>query len=207
MEKNLSYGEDYQYIPATSLGSGTGREIRPDLYYHTIQIVNICLVGTPGTDEFVLVDAGMPHSADKIISVAEERFGSGRNPKAIILTHGHFDHVGAIVDLLEHWKDIPVYAHKSELPYLTGEKSYPKPDATVEGGMVAKMSPLFPVEPINLGTSVQALPEDGTVPYMPGFRWIHTTRTYSRACIFIQGSGSGIDCRGRFCYGKTGISL
>ncbi|MFS0644225.1 MBL fold metallo-hydrolase [Siminovitchia sp. 179-K 8D1 HS] len=174
MEKNLSYGEDYQYIPATSLGSGTGREIRPDLYYHTIQIVNICLVGTPGTDEFVLVDAGMPHSADKIISVAEERFGSGRNPKAIILTHGHFDHVGAIVDLLEHWKDIPVYAHKSELPYLTGEKSYPKPDATVEGGMVAKMSPLFPVEPINLGTSVQALPEDGTVPYMPGFRWIHT---------------------------------
>lgn len=174
MEGQFSYGKDYKYIPATSLESGKGKEIKSDIYYHTIQIVNICLVGKPGTEDFVLVDAGMPHSADKIISIAENRFGTTIKPKAIILTHGHFDHVGAIVELLEHWKGTPVYAHQLELPYLTGKKSYPQPDATVEGGMIAKMSPMFPIEPIDLGTSVQALPEDGTVPYMPGFRWIHT---------------------------------
>ncbi len=40
--------------------------------------------------------------------------------------------------------------------------------------MVAKMSPYFPNEAIQLGDRVQVLPDDGTVPHMPGFRWIHT---------------------------------
>lgn len=169
----MSYGSDYKYIPATSIGSGVGIEVLPDLYSHTIQIVNICLVGTPESEDFVLVDAGMPGSADEIISVTEKRFGSDHPPKAIILTHGHFDHVGAIVDLIKYW-GVAVYAHEMELPYLTGKKSYPEPDPTVEGGMVAKMSPIFPNEPVQLGDHVQALPDDGSVPHMPGFRWIHT---------------------------------
>ncbi len=169
----MSYGSDYKFIPATSIGSGVGIDVLPDLYNYTIQIVNIHLVGDPTTKDFVLVDAGMPGSADEIISVTEERFGPGSRPNAIILTHGHFDHVGAIIELVEHW-DVPVYAHELELPYLTGQKSYPEPDSTVEGGMVAKMSPLFPNEPINLGTNVKPFPSDGTVPYMKGFKWIHT---------------------------------
>jgi len=173
MDKNMSYGSDYKYIPATSIGSGVGIEVLPDLYAHTIQIVNICFVGNPEHKEFVLVDAGMPGSAEEIISVTENRFGANCSPKAIILTHGHFDHVGAIVELIKYW-NIPVYAHKVELPFLTGKKSYPEPDPTVEGGMVAKMSPLFPNEPVQLGDHVQALPDNGSVPHMPGFRWIHT---------------------------------
>lgn len=173
MEQEMSYGSDYKFIPATSVGSGVSVIVVPDVYCHTIQIVNICLVGTPDSNEFVLIDAGMPGSADDIISVTEERFGTGSHPKAILLTHGHFDHVGAIIDLVKHW-EIPVYAHELELPFLTGKTSYPEPDSTVEGGMVAKMSPLFPNEPINLGTWVKALPSDGIIPHLPGFRWIHT---------------------------------
>ncbi len=173
MEQEMSYGSDYKFIPATSVGSGVSVIVVPDVYCHTIQIVNICLVGTPDSNEFVLIDAGMPGSADDIISVTEERFGTGSRPKAILLTHGHFDHVGAIIDLVKHW-EIPVYAHELELPFLTGKTSYPEPDSTVEGGMVAKMSPLFPNEPINLGTWVKALPSDGIIPHLPGFRWIHT---------------------------------
>ncbi|RDW15938.1 MBL fold metallo-hydrolase [Oceanobacillus chungangensis] len=173
MDKDISYGNDYKFIPATSIGSGRGLEVLPDLYSHTIQIVNICLVGIPNTKDFVLVDAEMPDSADKIISVIEERFGANSRPKAIILTHGHFDHVGAIVELVKKWA-VPIFAHELELPFLTGKMSYPKPDASVEGGLIAKMSPMFPNEPINLGENVQGLPADGSVPYMPGFRWIHT---------------------------------
>ena len=173
MTDSISYGDDYKFIPATSVGSGTGIEVLPDLYCHTIQIVNICLVGYAGSDDFVLVDAGMPHSAKEIISVVEKRFGENKKPRAIILTHGHFDHVGAIIELVEKW-NIPVYAHSLELPYLTGEERYPKPDTSVEGGMVAKMSAMFPIEPINLANRVQALPVDGTVPFLPEFRWIST---------------------------------
>jgi len=173
MEKDLAYGSDYSYLPVTSIRSGLGVEVRPDIYCHTVQIVNICLVGDPKTGDFVLVDTGMPESAREIISVIEGRFGPQSRPKAIILTHGHFDHVGAVIELVKEWK-VPVYAHELELPFLTGEKSYPEPDSTVEGGMVAKMSPIFPNEPIQLGNHVEALPSDGSVPSLSGFRWIHT---------------------------------
>lgn len=173
MDKEMEYGSDYHYVPATSIASGVGTEVLPDVYNYTIQIVNICLVGKPGTNDFVLIDAGMPASANEIISVAEQRFGADCRPKAIILTHGHFDHVGALIDLVKHWKS-PVYAHELELPFLTGKMSYPEPDPTVEGGLVAKMSPLFPNEPINLGEHVYSLPVDGSVPQLSGFRWIHT---------------------------------
>jgi glyoxylase-like metal-dependent hydrolase (beta-lactamase superfamily II) len=173
MEKELRYGDDYKFIPATSVASGVSVEVLSDLYCHTIQIVNICIVGHPDTNEFVLIDAGMPKSADDIISVTEKRFGTNSRPKAIVLTHGHFDHVGAVIELVEHW-NVPVYAHELEMPYLTGKARYPEPDPSVEGGMVAKISAFFPNEPIDLGGHVQPLPSDGTVPHLPDFRWIHT---------------------------------
>ncbi|RSD21181.1 MBL fold metallo-hydrolase [Mesobacillus subterraneus] len=173
MDKQMSYGSDYKFIPATSIGSGVGVELLPDLFNYTVQIVNLHLVGNPETGDFVLVDAGMPGSAEEIISVTEERFGANSRPKAIILTHGHFDHVGAIIELVQHW-EVPVYAHELEIPFLTGQRSYPEPDSTVEGGLVAKMSPYFPNEPIDLGDNIEQLPPDGTIPHLPEFKWIHT---------------------------------
>lgn len=173
METEMSYGSDYHYLPVTSVESGVGEEVIPDLFCQTIQIVNVCFVGHPENGDWVLVDAGMPKSADDIISAAEKRFGAHARPQAIILTHGHFDHVGGILELVQHW-EVPVYAHEKEMPYLTGKQRYPEPDPSVEGGMVAKMSPIFPIQPIQLGSHVNQLPSDGTIPTMSGWRWIHT---------------------------------
>ncbi|MFT4416129.1 MBL fold metallo-hydrolase [Fredinandcohnia humi] len=173
MDQEMHYGSDYKMLPVTSIGSGIGIQVLPDVFSYTIQVVNFMLVGSPETKDFVVIDAGMPESAEEIISVTEERFGEGSKPKAIILTHGHFDHVGAIIELINHW-NVPVYAHEFELPFLTGQKSYPNPDPTVEGGLLAKMSPLYPNEPIDLGTHIEKLPSDGTVPHLHEFRWIHT---------------------------------
>ncbi|WP_407928594.1 MBL fold metallo-hydrolase [Alkalihalobacterium elongatum] len=169
----MTYGADYKPIPAISATSGEGVEVLQDLYCYNVRIVNICLVGNPNGNNFILVDAGMPGSANEIIATIEERFGANSRPKAIVLTHGHFDHVGSILELVEHWK-VSVYAHPLELPYLTGKKSYPEPDPTVEGGIIAKLSSLFPNEPINLGSHVQALPSNGMIPGMEGFCWVHT---------------------------------
>lgn len=163
-----------RYMPMTSSMSGMIQNGENGVYSLTVQIVNVCFVRVseqPG--DWVLIDAGMPKSADKIIEAAEELFGIGARPKAIILTHGHFDHVGAIIDLVERWQ-VPVYAHQLELPFLTGQQDYPKPDASVEGGLVAKISPAFPHEGIDLGTHVQALNEDGTIQHMDGWKWLHT---------------------------------
>ncbi|MGO4889450.1 MBL fold metallo-hydrolase [Anaerobacillus sp. MEB173] len=172
-QHQMSYGSDYKFIPAISIANGSGVEVLPDLYSYTVQIVNIVFVGEQKGKGYVLIDAGMPGSADEIISVAEERFGKDNRPKAIILTHGHFDHVGAILELVEYW-NIPVYAHELEIPFLTGKKSYPDPDPTVEGGMIAKVSSLFPNESINLGEHVKPLPTDGSIPHIHEFQWLHT---------------------------------
>jgi len=137
-------------------------------------IVNSYLVGEPEIGSWALVDTGLtPWSADRIKTAAEKRFGPGSRPSVIVLTHGHFDHVGAAYVLARHW-DVPVYAHELELPYLTGRSAYPPPDPTVGGGLMARLSGLYPREPINLGNRVQPLPPDGVVPGMPGWRWLHT---------------------------------
>lgn len=173
MDNEIHEGEDSKMIPMTSISSGMGQEVRSDIYYYTDQIVNLCFIGEPDAKEWYLIDAGLPNSASEIRSVVQERFGEGSKPSAIILTHGHFDHVGGLVDLVKEW-DVPVYAHKEELPYLTGEKSYPQPDGTVEGGLLAKISPMYPNEPIQLGDYAQALPEDQSVPGLSEWKWIHT---------------------------------
>ncbi|MFB4164934.1 MBL fold metallo-hydrolase [Alteribacillus sp. JSM 102045] len=161
-------------IPVTSVTNGLGQTVADNLYCFTNQVVNLCFYEFPGrSKEWVLIDAGMPKSAEIIRETADQHFGKNHTPQAIILTHGHFDHVGAVEELAEIWK-VPVYAHEQEMPYLTGAKDYPEPDTSVEGGFVAKMSRMFPNEGIDLGEKVQTLPEDGTVPEMEGWCWVHT---------------------------------
>ncbi|MFS0674787.1 MBL fold metallo-hydrolase [Ornithinibacillus sp. 179-J 7C1 HS] len=173
MDKEMFEGSDFKYIPMTSLESRMGHEVAEDVYYYTNQIVNIIFIGNPGNGKWYLIDAGMPRSAPETINQVAERFGEGREPEAIILTHGHFDHVGGLVELLEKW-DVPVYAHEKEVPYLTGELSYPEPDPTVEGGMLAKISTIYPNEPINIRPHLQLLPKDGTLLGLEEWKWVHT---------------------------------
>lgn len=186
MDKQTNENSMLRFMPMTSITSGTGTEVRSDVYYYTDQIVNICFIGTPGRGDWVLIDAGMPKAAPEIKSVVVDRFGRESRPSAIILTHGHFDHVGGLADLIEEW-EVPVYAHQEEIPYLTGEKSYPEPDPTVEGGLVAKASSLFPNEPINLGEMVQPLPEDGSVPELEDWKWVHTPGHAPGHVVFFRG--------------------
>ena len=148
--------------------------VRPDVAWLRTQIVNVVFLGAPDAGEggWVLVDAGMYGNVDRIARAAERRYGGAR-PAAIVLTHGHFDHVGSLGALAERW-DVPIYAHPLELPYLTGRSAYPPPDPSVGGGAMARMSLLYPSGPSDFGARVSALPEDGAVPGAPGWRWIAT---------------------------------
>src|SRR5215203_3542483 len=103
-------------------------------------LANVVFVGS--SERWVLVDAGIGGYSGAIAAAARELFGDERPPEAIILTHGHFDHVGSLKRLLQRW-DVPVYAHTLELPYLTGRSSYPPPDPTAdENGVVALPPPV-----------------------------------------------------------------
>ena len=158
-----------------AVGDDGTRQIAADLAYRRLVLVNVIFYGRPGAGdrEWVLIDTGLMGTKILIKSAAAERFGPSARPSAIILTHGHFDHVGTLEELAQEW-DVPVYAHESERPYLDGSSAYPPGDAAVGGGLMAGLSPLYPTKPVDVGGRLQDLPSDGTVPNMPGWRWLHT---------------------------------
>ncbi len=154
---------------------GAATVIATDLAYKRLAIVNVVLVGLQdaGDRGWVLVDAGVFGAKGAIKRAAAARFGEGARPSAIVLTHGHFDHVGVLEDLATEW-DAPVWAHRLERPYLDGSASYPPADPTVGGGLMALMSPLYPTKPVDVRDRLHDLPDDGSVPPLPGWRWVHT---------------------------------
>jgi glyoxylase-like metal-dependent hydrolase (beta-lactamase superfamily II) len=146
-------------------------------------IVNAYLVEEVG-GPWVLVDAGTPGNAERIRAEVQERFGARSRPEAIMLTHGHADHSGSAAELADLW-DVPVYAHRFELPFLTGLSAYPPPDPTV-GGPLALLSRFMPRKTIDLGEGrARELPAGGEVPGMPDWRWIHTPgHTPGHVCLW-----------------------
>jgi glyoxylase-like metal-dependent hydrolase (beta-lactamase superfamily II) len=151
------------------------RQIVADVAYRQLAIVNVVFVGFEGAGDgnWVLVDAGIPGSVHAIRSAAGARFGGQGRPACIIMTHAHFDHVGALETLANEW-EVPVYSHHAEHPYLDGTRSYPPADPGVGGGMLARLSPLFPTSPVNVASQLYDLPADHSVPFMRDWRWIHT---------------------------------
>lgn len=156
-------------------GGGQSREVAPDIAYLRAMLANVVFVGPPGAGDrgWVLVDAGVPGTETLIKRAAAARFGAEARPSAIVLTHGHFDHVGVLESLAAEW-DAPVYAHALERPYLDGSAAYPPGDPTVGGGLLAALAPLYPTHPVNVGARLHDLPADGSVPPMPGWHWLHT---------------------------------
>ena len=153
----------------------TTHQLAADLAYKRLAIVNAVYFGVPGAADrhWVLIDTGIIGTTGLIARAAAKRFGEDRRPTAIIMTHGHFDHIGGLRELAERWQ-VPIYAHSLEFPYLDGRSSYPPADPTVGGGLMTTLSPLFPRGPIDVSGFLHHLPEDGTVPGMPGWQWIHT---------------------------------
>ena len=161
--------------PVSEANPDGTHQIAADLAFQTLVFVNVAFVGWPheGDRRWVLVDAGLVGTAGTIAKAAAERFGEHARPTAILVTHGQFDHVGAVKALAERW-DTPIYAYPLELPYLDGRSAYPPGDPTVGGGLMARLSPLYPTGPVDVSRWLRPLPADGTVPGMPGWRWLHT---------------------------------
>jgi glyoxylase-like metal-dependent hydrolase (beta-lactamase superfamily II) len=61
----------------------------------------------------VLIDPGPGISEGTLLEALD-----GQVPRALLLTHIHFDHAGATGSLVRHWPDIPVYVHERGAPHL-----------------------------------------------------------------------------------------
>jgi glyoxylase-like metal-dependent hydrolase (beta-lactamase superfamily II) len=149
---------------------GTVNEIARGVFYVPDLMSNVYMVGERG-GSWLLVDAGIRGTGPWIKRAANQAFGENARPEAIVLTHAHFDHVGALQDLAEEW-DVPVFVHPMELPYVTGVADYPEPDPTV-GGFMAQLSRLFPNGGIDIGGRARIY-ENSALPFLPDWRIVNS---------------------------------
>ena len=97
---------------------------------------NCWIVRREDSDRALVIDPG--DEGDRLIAATD-----GLTVEAILLTHTHFDHVGAVAQLARHTQ-APVYCPKLEVPVLQDINSYVvpgygpfepyDPEETVEGG-------------------------------------------------------------------------
>lgn len=94
-------------------------QVAPGVHRWTDGIVNWYLVEDGGA--LLLVDSGWPDSWSRIVAAVQQL---GRRPedlRAVLLTHGHGDHLGAAERLRSEW-GTPVRAHQDEVDRVRGQE-------------------------------------------------------------------------------------
>ena len=172
MNRTLVDRRDQSATTETSVGSCSWL-VAPGVWRLKDTFVNVYVIQNREGTDWVLVDTGLKTTGAKIKELVGEIFGGASKPKAIVMTHAHFDHRGSLIELAEEW-GVPVYCHHQEKPYLDGRASYPPADPSVGGGLMALMSFMYPNKPINAEEYLRELPEDGSIPELEDWKWIHT---------------------------------
>lgn len=72
-----------------------------------------CSVVADGGKAWIVDPGGDP---ERIVALLGEL---GCEPAGVLLTHAHFDHIGAIPALEGKWPGLPVYVHAGDVPVLT----------------------------------------------------------------------------------------
>lgn len=123
---------------------------------------NCYVVAADGGDECVIVDPGQD-SSDKLRQIISR---AGLRPKAVLLTHGHLDHVWNLREVCERY-GIPAYVHPDDRHMLRD------PAAAVGPGLAAFVGDLGSVEPDEVielfdGDTVRIAGLEFDVDHVPG---------------------------------------
>ena len=112
-------------------------------------------VGPIGTNCYILCDEQAKAcavidpggDAARVAAVVEN---TGCVPCAILLTHGHYDHTGAVAELQARWPEIPVYLNRRDVyegdvylqqlfPPVAGAKNYDEGETLSVGGLTVEV--------------------------------------------------------------------
>ena len=82
--------------------------------------ISVLRLGQIGTNCYIFrrdggYKCGVVDPGDQGEQVARWLVDKGLEAEAVLLTHGHFDHILGIPGLREEWPDLPVYCHSADL--------------------------------------------------------------------------------------------
>jgi glyoxylase-like metal-dependent hydrolase (beta-lactamase superfamily II) len=77
----------------------------------------------------LIVDPGPQSTEDRLVAAL-----GGERPRALLLTHIHFDHAGAAGSLVRRWPDLPVYVHERGAPHMANPERLVASAARLYGG-------------------------------------------------------------------------
>ena len=84
--------------------------------------VNCTVIRTENNDVFIIDPGSEPET------ILDRLRTQSLIPTAILLTHGHFDHIGAVNALQSAFPGIPVYVGEKDIPVLTHPMNQCPPD-------------------------------------------------------------------------------
>ena len=122
----------------------------------------------------VLVDPGPSSCLETLL----EALGDER-PRALLLTHIHFDHAGAAGSLVRRWPDLPVYVHERGARHMADpERLYTSAKRLYGDDMERLWGEMLPVPEANLHVlegGEHVLDGRFTVAYTPGHASHHVS--------------------------------
>ena len=141
----------------------------------------------------VLVDPGPQSCEDTLLAAI-----GGERPRALLLTHIHFDHAGAAGALVRRWPDLPVYVHERGAKHLIDPARLVASAARLSGGedgLAALWGEVVPVPEENL--RVLEGGETGVegafrVEYTPGHASHHVSYFHEDAGWAFVGDMAGV---------------
>jgi glyoxylase-like metal-dependent hydrolase (beta-lactamase superfamily II) len=137
----------------------------------------------------VLVDPGPQSCEDTLL----EGLG-GERPKALLLTHIHFDHAGAAGALVRRWPDLEVHVHERGAPHMANPERLVASAARLYGGEEGLRETWGEVVPVPEG-NLKVLSGGETVlgfdvEYTPGHASHHVC--YFRDGVAFVGDMAGV---------------
>ena len=139
----------------------------------------------------VLVDPGPESCLDTLLEAL-----AGERPKALLLTHIHFDHAGASGALVRRWPDLDVYVHERGGPHMANPEKLVASAARLYGGeegLRDTWGEVIPVPEENLkilsgGESVLGF----DVQYTPGHASHHVCYFHPDSGVAFVGDMAGV---------------
>src|ERR671919_1114595 len=137
----------------------------------------------------VLIDPGPGISEQTLLEALD-----GERPRALLLTHIHFDHAGATGALVRRWPDLPVYVHERGAPHMADPERLVASAARLYGDQMERLwGEIVPVPERNLrplrgGESILGF----TVAYTPGHASHHVCYLHEESGRAFVGDVAGV---------------